>query len=247
MYYLNKFCSAFLLTFLIFSTVEAQINPVYKIMIERGWTPLSKNDKTELTHEQMDKEFIIIMGYNDTIISNLRNIGVDLSLLRSMYGHYNEKIIAALSDCIVIGTVERKEYPLQEDDFFHTIAYIKVEEFLRNDYNLPKNEIPVMIHSGPTASEGIMIQVGEDTLKIGEKVLLFLSANELIYESKVNNQHKLYNQLINDPVIRFGVRGKYNLEDGKVIERNSVKNLADVRDDINTVLKAIPYSKSAGK
>ena len=190
---------------------------------------------------------MIIMGYNDSIVLNLKKIGVDISKLFHVYKPFDEKALTTLSDCIVIGTVERKEYPLQEDDFFHTIAYIKVEEFLRNDYNLSKSEIPVMIRSGPTASEGRMIQVGEDTLKIGENVLLFLSANELIYESKVNNQHKLYNQLINDPVIRFGVREKYNLEYGKVIARNSVKNLADVRDDINTVLKAIPYSKSASK
>jgi len=77
--------------------------------------------------------------------------------------------------------------------------------------------------------------------------LLFLSANELIYESKVNNQHKLFNQLINDPVIRFGVGGKYNLKDGKVIGKNSVRNLTDVRDDITTILKAIYYREITGE
>ena len=242
-----KYCAVLLLTLFIFSTLDAQVNPVYKVMIERGWIPSSISEKIKLTHEQMDKDFTIIMGYNDTTISNLKKIGIDFALLHIMYGRLNEKIIAALSDCIVIGTVERKEYPLKEDDFFHTIAYIKVEEFLRNDYNISKSEIAVVIRSGPTSSGEIMMQVGEDTLKIGENVLLFLNANELIYESKVNNQHKLYNQLINNPVIRFGVRGKYNLEDGRVIGRNSVNDLTDVRDDITTVLKAIYYSKSAGK
>lgn len=236
---MNKYYKLLLLTLLIFSHAEAQINPVYKIMIERGWTPLSGNEFRELTYKQKDKKYIFSMGYDDKIISNLKKVGVDFTLLRAMYGDLNEKILAALSDCIVIGVVKRKEYPMVEDNFFHTIAYIKVEEFLRNNYNLSKSKIPVIIHSGPTSSGGIMMQEGEDTLRIGENVLLFLSANELIYESKVNNQHKLFNQLINDPVIRFGVRGKYNLKDGKAIGKNSVRKLTDVRDDINIILEAI--------
>ena len=54
-----------------------------------------------------------------------------------------------------------------------------------------------------------------------------------------NNQYKLYKQLINDPVIRFRVMTKYNLDYGKVINRDSIKSLIDVRNDINTVLKAL--------
>ena len=198
----------------IFSTAQAQLNPVYKVMIEGGWAPLSSNEKRELTHEQMDKEYISSMGYNDTIISNLKKVGVDFTLLRTMYGHLNEKIFTALSDCIVIGTVKRKEYPMVEDDFFHTIAYIKVEEFLRNDYNLSKSEIPVMIHSGPTSSGEIMIQEGEDTLRIGENVFLFLSAHGLIMFAYNSQKDKLYDELINDPIIRFKIKAKYDLESG---------------------------------
>jgi hypothetical protein len=223
----------------IFSTAQAQLNPVYKVMIERGWTPLLSNDKRELTHEQMDKEYISSMGYNDTIISNLKKIGVDFTWLRTMYGHLDEKYFAALSDCIVIGTVKRKEYPMEEDDFFHTIAYIKVEEFLRNDYNLSKSEIPVMIHSGQTSSGEILIQEGEDTLRIGENVLLFLSAHGLIMFAYNNQIDKLYDELINDPIISFKIRAKYDLKDGKVIGRDGVKDLIVVKDDINTVIKAI--------
>ena len=69
--------------------------------------------------------------------------------------------------------------------------------------------------------------------------MLFLSASSLINESNINNQYKLYKQLINDPVIRFRVMTKYNLDYGKVINRDSIKSLIDVRNDINTVLKAL--------
>jgi len=223
----------------IFSTAQAQLNPVYKVMIERGWTPLSSNEKRELTHEQMDKEYISSMGYNDTIISNLKKIGVDFTLLRTMHGHLNEKYFAALSDCVVIGTVLRKEYPMVEDAYFHTISYVQIDEFLRNDYKLSKSEIPVMIHSGPTSSGEIMIEESEDTLRIGENVMLFLSAHGLIMFAYNNQIDKLYDELINDPIIRFKIRAKYDLKDGKVIGRDGVKDLIVVKDDINTVIKAI--------
>lgn len=232
---------------LIFSTAQAQLNLVYKVMIERGWTPLSSNENRELTHEQRDKEYISSLGYNDTIISNLKKIGVDFTLLRTMAGHLDEKYFAALSDCIVIGTVKRKEYPMVENTLFHTIAYVQVEEFLRNDYNLSKTQIPVMIASGPLTSEIRRIQEGEDTLRIGENILLFLSAHGLIMYAYNNQIDKLYDELINDPIIRFQVNTKFELKDGKVIGRDGVKDLIVVKDDINTVIKAIHESRSLAK
>ena len=231
----------------IFSTAEGQINPVYKVMIERGWIPILSNEKRVLTHEQMDKEYLSSMGYNDTIISNLKKIGVDFTLLRTMYGHLNEKIFAALSDCIVIGTVKRKEYPMVEDAYFHTIAYVQIDEFLRNDYNRSKTQIPVMIASGPLTSEIRRIREGEDTLRIGENVLLFLSAHGLIMFAYNSQKDKLYDEIINDPIIRFKIKAKFGLKDGKLIGRDGVKDLVKVKNDINTVLKAINYSKSAVK
>lgn len=194
-----NFVTTILITFLIFSNVEAQINPVYKIMRQRGWTPQSINDKTKLTPNKVNEKFLISMGYNHSTISNLQKVGVDLLKL---YGSYrNVKRLTAVSDCIVIGSVARKEYPLRERASFHTIAYIQVEEFLRNDYNLPKDQIPVMIESGPTASGGRVIAGDEDTLRTGEHVLLFLTANGLIIMANYSHMYKLYEQLINDRLL----------------------------------------------
>lgn len=66
MYYLITKYPAILLMFLIFSTADAQINPVYKIMKERGWIRYRGNDKTELI-EQANKDVPICLGYNDTV------------------------------------------------------------------------------------------------------------------------------------------------------------------------------------
>jgi hypothetical protein len=240
MCYLKKFCTALLLTFLIFSTVEAQVNPVYKIMRQRGWVPQSSNDKIKLTPDQVNEKFLISMGYNDTIVSHLKKIGVDLLKLNTVRRPWNEKILTAISDCIVIGTVASKEYPLVKSASFHTIAHIQVEEFLRNDYDLPKSQVLVMIESGPTGVPGERdILFGEDTLKIGEHILLFLSANGLIQMANYSHMYKLYDQLINDPIIRFKINAKYDMKNEKITGRNGVKNLADVRDDINTVMKII--------
>jgi hypothetical protein len=215
-------------------------------MIERGWTPLSNDDKTELTPEQMDKRFITSLGYNDSVVSALQKIGVDFSQSHTQSWWWNEKNLTAISDCIVIGTVTKKEYPLHEDAFFHTIAYVKVEQFLRNDYHLPKAQLPVMIASGPTHSGGKMIQEGEDTLKIGEHILLFLSASGLIMLTNDNHMYKLYDKLINNPIVRFRIKAKYSLVDGKVMGRNSLKDLTSVRDDISIVMNTIYNRKTSG-
>jgi len=236
-----------ILTTLTMFTAKAQTNPVYNIMVERGWAPLAGENKTGLTHDEMDKEFLLSMGYNDTTVSNLKTIGVDLSSLRTMYSHLNEKVFTALSDCIIIGVVKRKEYPMKENASFNTIAYIEVNEFLRNDYNLSKGEVPVVIRSGPTASKLILEVEGEDTLRIGENVLLFLSAAGIINEAKINKGYELYNQLINAPTIKFKIIAKYELENENVIVRNEIKRISSLKDNINAVLNVIIKSKPSVK
>jgi hypothetical protein len=229
---INRYFSAFVLIFLIFSTIEAQTNPVYKIMKQRGWIPYKGNDKAELIAHAI-KEVPISLGYNDTIVSNLQKIGVDL-LKPNVARPWDEKYLTAISDCIVIGTVVRKEYCLEVRSWFHTIVYIQVGEYLRNDYNLPLTQIPVMIQSGPNN-----FIVGEDTLKIGEHVLLFLDANGLIRMANNNRLDNLYNKVVNDSTIWFKIVRKYELENGKAIIRDKSKDLDEIRDNINAVLSVI--------
>lgn len=243
---IKKILPVILLTVLTVSIVEAQVNPVYKIMRQRGWTPLTKNNQTKLTGAQMRKNTLISMGYNDSTISNLKKIGVDLLNPKTRYYLGNIKALTASSDCIIIGTVVRKKYPLTENIFFHTIAYVQVEEFLKNDYKLSPDQIPLMIRSGPMYNGNKMVQEGEDTLRIGEHVLLFLSANLLILNANNNKMYDLFNQLINDPIVRFEIFRKYNLKDRKIIGRSGVKSLSDVKEDINKVIKVIRKSKFSG-
>ncbi len=243
MSFIKKLLTVFLLTFFTVSIVEAQVNPVYKIMRQRGWTPLTKNNKTKLTGAQMRKNILISMGYNDSIISNLKKIGVDLLNPEIIYDYRNIKASIASSDCIIIGTVVRKEYPLKERATFHTIAYVQVEEFLRNDYNIPKDQIPVMIESGPTASGGKMIAGDEDTLRIGEHALFFLTADQLIIYANYNEMFDLFDRLINDPTIRFRIFTKYDLKDDQLITKYKFIDLSVVEDDVNTVMKAIQLNK----
>ncbi len=229
----------FLIVFVFTLTCEAQINPVYKIMKLRGWISPLEKDLGKLTPDQYEKEVLVSMGYNDTTVTKLQKAGVNLLSLHKRSGHWNEKTWAALSDCIIIGTVSRIEHPFGEKSWFHTVAYVRVEEFLRNDYNLPKMQIPVLLVSGPTGTGQTAIEIGEDTLGIGEHVLLYLSACSLIRFASNNHMHNLYNQLINDSTIKFSIVAKFNIETGKVISRNRERNLNNVRSEIKTVLTTI--------
>ncbi|MGE5315627.1 MAG: hypothetical protein ACM3Q4_13120, partial [Acidobacteriota bacterium] len=117
-----------------------------------------------------------------------------------------------------------------------TIAYIGVEEYLRNDYNLPKGKIPVMIVSGPTRQ-----LVSEETLELGEHVLLFLSAKYLFVFTDALMQEKMP-ELINDPTIRFRLipqKGKYVIQSDSVLNNGIVKKLDTVQSDIMTIVNIV--------
>ena len=88
---------------------------------------------------------------------------------------------------------------------------------------------------------------GEDTLRIGENVLLFLSAAGIINEAKINKGYELYNQLINAPTIKFKIIAKYELENENVIVRNEIKRISSLKDNINAVLNVIIKSKPSVK
>ncbi len=230
--------SSLLFIFIYSFSCHAQINPVYKIMKQRGWYAPVGAFHGKLTFAQLDTELLSSLGYNDTAVTNLKTIGVDLLGLHGAQKR-TDKVYAALSDCIIIGTVTRVEYPFKERSWFHTIAYVQVEEYLRNDYNLPKTQIPVLIESGPTGAGSYVIANGEDTLAIGEHVLLYLSATGLVLLASENHMNELYNYLVNDSKIQFEKIAMFDLIDDKAFSHSTVRNLTDLRQDIKDVLKAV--------
>ena len=220
-------------------TCRAQINPVYKIMKQRGWYAPVGAFQGKLTFAQMDTELLSSMGYNDTAAANLKKIGVDLFGFHTGRQHWTDKAFAALSDCIIIGMVTRIEHPFKEKSWFHTIAYVQVEEYLRNDYNLPKTQIPVLIMSGQAGKGLYAIANEEDTLTIGEQVLLYLSATGLIVFASENHMNELYNYLVNDSKIQFEKIAMFDIIDEKAFSHRTVRNMEDLRQDIKDVLKAV--------
>ncbi|MBZ0200295.1 MAG: hypothetical protein K8H86_10535, partial [Ignavibacteriaceae bacterium] len=127
---------------------------------------------------------------------------------------------------------------------YNTIAYVEVSEFLRNDYNLSKSEIPVVIVSGPTPKNLILERVGEDTLKIGENVLLFLSASRLIAETKINQQVEEYRKLVDNPIVKFKILSKYEVKNGNIVDRRgSYMTMENIKKVIDSVTIAINKSE----
>lgn len=231
-------CVALLIIWIV-SIATAQVNPVYQAMQRNK----STGSEGRLIKDGLDKltaEGFAQMGYSDTTIANLRNAGVDLSKLRIKAGRWDEKDRAALSDCIVLGTVKRIEHP-KGNPWFQTVAYVDAEEFLRNDYNISRNGIPVMIVSGPTTE-----LVGEDTVEVGEHVLLFLGAAALIRFAQYNLKG-YFTELINDSTIRFKVIGKYRVESGRVLGERMNKSLDEVKGEIRAVMQAVHGSVSTKK
>jgi hypothetical protein len=174
-------------------------------------------------------DFLSDLGYTDTTINDLRKNGVDLLRLptRNLWG---VEIQAALSDCIVIGTVSRITHP-EDESWFQTVAYVKVERFLKNNYSLVDKEIPIMIVSGPTRT-----LIGEDTLGQWEHVLLFLSASSLI-RSASYNMPDLYNRLVRDSTVRFEIKGKYVVGSGKITTVGGKMSIPEVEEAVAKIDK----------
>ena len=243
-----RVCLACFLMLLIVSATEAQINPVYQKMMQNGWRYPFGDGFRKLTASEVDTEFCRSMGYDDTTVANLKKMGVNVMERWKPSVVWDEKAWAALSDCIVIGTVLRIEHPFARNFWYHTVAYVQVEEFLRNDYGLPKGQVAVLEVSGPTGQPGESVeQIGEDTLSIGEHVLLFLSASSLITFAANNNLHDLYNYLINDSTIRFRMLAKYDIRSGQVFSKRGKRTLSDAENEINKVLKTAHRSLSTDK
>ncbi|MFZ1080625.1 MAG: hypothetical protein WAO19_01720 [Candidatus Kryptoniota bacterium] len=227
---MSKTHLACLLMLLIISSAGAQTNPVYHRMVQNGWKYPFEKGFRKLTPHEVDAEFNSSMGYDSATVANLKKIDVD-----------TEEKAAALSDCIVIGTVSKIEHPSWPRPWYHTVAYVQVDEFLRNDYGLPKGEVAVLEVSGPTGRpHEVMEQIGEDTLSAGEHVLLFLSASGLITFAADNNMRDLYNYLINDSTVSFQKLAKYDIESGQVLSKNKpLSTLFSLQDEIDTVLKVV--------
>ncbi len=231
------------ITLLLVAGATAQVNPVYQRMLKNGWKYPFENGFRKLTPPEVDSEFCRSMGYDDSTVANLKRIGVDVAGRWKRHVVWDKKAWAALSDCIVVGTVSKVEHPFPRSFWFHTVAYVQVDQFLRNDYGLPKEEVPVLEISGPTGRPGEQIDlIGEDTLRIGEHVLLFLSASSLILFAADNNMHDLYNYLINDSTISFQMLAKYDIKSGEVLTNTKKESLRTVTDSISSIVNVINRS-----
>ncbi|HLP81185.1 MAG TPA: hypothetical protein VK141_04210 [Nitrosomonas sp.] len=146
------FC--FIFVFLIGTRVEAQTNPVYRD-VQNNRKVITKG-RREIKPNLTIVESFVDLGYDDTTLARLKEAGADIEKLYAV-PKWNNKVRAAISDCIIIGTVIKKEYPwyASHELPFRTIAHVRVDEFLRNDFHVPASDLQVMINSGPDPRGGI--------------------------------------------------------------------------------------------
>jgi hypothetical protein len=221
--------------------MSAQLNPVY-LQMQKNRKTITKG-RREIKPGLTIVEYYVDMGYDDATLRRLKKIGVDVEGTLQKRA-LNDKEKAVRSDCIVIGKVARLEHPYdttggRTTPEYNTIAYVEVEEYLRNDYHLTQKTIPIMIQSGPRVT-----RMGEIELHTDEHVLLFLSASSVIANAEYNTPPAYFKIVIQDTTMRFnilGFDGKYIFYSDKVWcspERGS-RSLIDVKKDIATVVAAI--------
>lgn len=236
---INKTIYCFIIVFLIGTRLDAQTNPVYR-EVEKNRKAITKG-RREVKPNFTIVEPFVDLGYDDSTLARLKKVGADIERLYELNPtDWNSKVRAAISDCIVIATVTEKEsfFNAPVPFSFRTIARLKVEEFLRNDFNVPASDLQVVIHSG-----GHTTEVGEDTLIKGERYLLFLSARGFLNEVEYNDSKKMYQKMITDPTVRFmiicDIDGEYRIRNGSMMNRISTRNLQDTKDEISAVVNAV--------
>lgn len=229
------------LTLLSYSSARAQVNPVYKRMVQNGWSYPYKNGLKRLTGAKLDSEFLKSMGYSPTMVSKLKRAGITVVGFRKKRPTWDSKEWTALSDCIVIGTVSKIEHPSWARPFYNSVVYVRVDSFLRNDYGLAKEQVAVMQVSGPQGNGQVALDLSEPHWTVGEHVLLFLNASQLITYAANNNMHKLYTHLINSFKIRFQLVAMVKIESNEVVIDGKQKSLTQLTSEADSIMKIISH------
>lgn len=238
---LTKIIPVCLLILFAASAATAQVNPVYRQMLRNGWSYPFKNGFRMLTSPEIDSEFCRSMGYNSNTVDTLEKSGIRVVGRWKKRGPWGSKLWTALSDCIVIGSVSKIEHPSWAKPFYNSVVYVEVDSFLRNDYDLAKGRVAVMQISGPTGTGLIAIDSQEPRWSIGEHVLLFLSASQLITFAANNDMQKLYSQLINSPEIRFQLIARLGIKFDDVLCNGKRESLKREEAEIDNVLDVIRH------
>ncbi len=211
--------------------LQAVRNPIYKSLLSRVQNSRNLDRLKAIGFKESEAEWYAAMGYSDTAIRALKINGLQFHK-------------AVFSDCIVIGTVSYLEYDSSYTPY-HTIAYVSVDTFLRNDYNITNRMIPVVMQSGPLG-RGISTRLTpEDELGQGDHVLLFLSALGLL----VDRQYELprysgyYEKMLQDEKIRFVITGSsggtFWIAGDRVMRFGEQGRLSDLLNGIARVLRIL--------
>lgn len=224
------------MTLLSFSSAMAQVSPVYKKMVQNGWSYTPSDAHHGFTSTELNLDYLKSLGYTKATIAHLEKAGIDIE---NIYRNrtFNKKIWTVLSDCIVIGTVSQITYFPWGRPLYDVLARVRVDTFLENGYGLSKGNINVLQGSGPVGPHLVSTVYGMPSLSTGEHVLLFLSADGLIFDAAVNSNERLYSKLANSPVIYFKILAKYDIRSGKVFSDKKEDELGGVTDSIRSILR----------
>jgi hypothetical protein len=164
------------------------------------------------------------MGYTDKTLRDLKTSGIDVLASIGDFHGKDERTKTVLSDCIAIGNVSRIEYDSSESARYHTIVHLRIEKYLRNDHNLRKKELLILVESGPVVGGMVEWNSHDVQFSVGERVLVFYDVGS--------------KRVVGLP------GGKYLIENGSAICLGQSQPLKKVLDSIKatmTILQRTQY------
>jgi len=203
---------------------------------------LTKADQAALKQmgiRTMRSQFLMEMGYTADVLKAFEPVAGVKVAEAILNPPYSIEMQTLLSDVVVHGKVASIDSLLAPP--YHSVVYIQVDEYLRNDYHLPLGKIPVLLISGPEGRYQVRAS-GEVTFTPGDEVYLFLTASSLYLELQLNNLAGL-KVLESKPDLYFRVTemaGVYQPGGGELHSKTGTTvSVTDWRDKVTKTVKVL--------
>jgi hypothetical protein len=195
--------------------------------------------QVEKARQTAAEERIKTFGLTEETLAKLKQKGVDVRYSLLARTNLDERVRAALSDCVIIGVVESIiKMPAPKENPFHSKVRIIVTEVLKGgDKDLKTVEI--LLESGPLSdSDNLSIKVLTDPeFRAGEEVLLFMHYPEK--DSYFTTVYRIYFQN-HQPHLQRNVfvvdqSSKFTVTDNRVWYHGIDKSISSVVDGVKEV------------
>jgi len=196
-------------------------------------------DQAERARQAAEQEIIKKFGLTEELLTKLKQKGVDVRTSLRGYKYWDEKVRAALSDCVIRGRVDSIiKMPASKTDPFRSKARISVTEVLKGE-NKDLKTVEILLESGPLSKSGneSIIVFPEPRFRVGEEVLLFMHYPEK--DSYLTTVYRSYFQRhglhLQSNVFVVDELSKFTIKDNSVFYYGIDKPISRVVEDVKEI------------